>query len=367
MCGQDGCTELATSWCINCKDLDPMCNACSIRMHTSARSQTHITQTTEIIGNGTGWSATLIPPWGNTIKLPCEAANHQVHEASITFIQQNGQRKIQVVKCRCRSWSWALIKMGYWPSSPKQPQSAFDIDLMKTYQELNLVCGVNTYNFSHLLKRISITKYLYRQNEVYRPLMDAYRPFSALYNKCTAGITTLSDAIKIRCPACYYNIGKVHSATLDACFGTVGKVHQNRYPTLPFNSNDYMLPDLSKDEVFRYTDSDDLSEKKSPCQRRSTRGPLQKANYYDGLNETGICGSVCKHGVPIYFINIRFGGEKKIFPSVILDKIMDERPDFQLLAKYDSMCLFETWRRVTTILSILERLIRLTLTIRIVT
>jgi len=306
-----------------------------------------------MIGNSTAWIATSTPPWGNVMTLQCKEAGHQSHEASITLIQQYGQRNIRIIKCRCKSWSSALISIGYWPSSPKQPQSAFDIKLMKTYSDFNLMCGTNTYNFSQLLKRISMTKYLSTQKEVYRPLIDSYRPFSAIYNRCLAGTTSLSDPIKVRCPACYYNLGKVHSATFDACFGTVGKMHQNRYPTSPFNANEYMMQDLSKEEVFQHSNEDDLSEKKSGCHRRSTRGPLQKANYYDGLNETGICGSVCKHGVPLYFINIRFGGEKKIFPSVILDKIMEERPNFQLLAKYDSMCVFETWRRVRAVSSIL--------------
>jgi len=111
-----------------------------------------------------------------------------------------------------------------------------------------------------------------------------------------------------------------------------------------------MLQDLTEREVFANTNAErpEDSEKCFKCQRRSTRGPLQKAGYYDGLNETGLCGSVCKHAVPLFFINIRFGGEKMIFPSVILDKIIGGKPGWSLLAKYDSMRMFETWRTVTT-------------------
>lgn len=107
-----------------------------------------------------------------------------------------------------------------------------------------------------------------------------------------------------------------------------------------------MLPDLSKEYVFQNS-SQQEDQNAIGCQRRSTRGPLQKSGYYDGLDETGLCGSVCKHGVPLYFLNIRFGGEKMIFHSTVLDAVIDEKPDAKLQLRFDSMCIFRTWRMVT--------------------
>lgn len=220
---------------------------------------------------------------------------------------------------------------------------------MQSYRELNLVCGANAYTFSQLLRRSSSTKYIFKDREVYRPFCDSYRPFTTALEHCLQCMPSKSGSLKARCPACFHNLGKVHTITLDACFGAVGKLHQNQNPTQPFNGNEYMLPDLTKEYVFQHTSAEEIAapDIKEGCQRRSTRGVLQKAGYYDGLNETGLCGSVCKHDVPVYFLNVRFGGEKMIFPSTILDKVIEEKRDFKLLAKYDSMCVFDVWRRVT--------------------
>lgn len=231
-----------------------------------------------------------------------------------------------------------------------QIESAFQIDLLEEFKELNLLCRVNAYNFCQWLRRKSKTKHIIKECETYRPLIDCYRPFNSLINRCNESSINVNDSIKIRCAACFHNKGKVHSATLDACFGAVGKAHQNRYPTTPFTGNEYMLSDLSKETVAKYATEEEpaiTSDQKQGCELRSTRGPLQKVGYYDGLNETGLCGSVCMHGVPLFFINIRFGGEKMIFPSTIMDKIVSEKPDWNLLIKYDSMCTFESWRIVT--------------------
>lgn len=96
---------------------------------------------------------------------------------------------------------------------------------------------------------------------------------------------------------------------------------------------------------FSHDDQEDVSKVEIDCgERRSTRGKLVNTGYYDGLNETGLCGAVCKHGLPLFLLNIRFGGEKMIFASTILDKLLENGTYERYLLKYDSICTFEKWR-----------------------
>jgi len=219
---------------------------------------------------------------------------------------------------------------------------------MKEFRNANIFCGANAYSYANYLQQESLTKYQAKPIEVYRPLQDAYRPFTVLYNHCRAGSVSLSQDLTVRCPSCYYNLEERRTASLDACFGAVGKRQQNHYPTESFFSTDYLLPDLPKETVIASEPIEDTERIQSVCgERRSTRGRLTKAGYYDGLNETGLCGSICKHGVPLYFINIRFGGEKMIFPATILEKLLlHDGPVNELLLKYDSICTFELWLEV---------------------
>lgn len=123
VCSSPNCNSPATSRCLNCRDLGPMCEACSVRIHTSVLSKTHITQSVSQINGTDIWTANAVPPWGSTIVLECNDIRHHTHETTITFIQEQGQRDIVVNKCRCSSWPQALIRLGYWPTSPKQPRT----------------------------------------------------------------------------------------------------------------------------------------------------------------------------------------------------------------------------------------------------
>jgi len=151
----------------------------------------------------------------------------------------------------------------------------------------------------------------------------------------------------VECPCCQHNLRGNKTAAFDACFGAVGKKHQNQHPTKLFVNNDYLLPDLPREIVVISEEEEDVSKVEIDCgERRSTRGKLVNTGYYDGLNETGLCGAVCKHGLPLFLLNIRFGGEKMIFASTILDKLLENGTYERYLLKYDSICTFEKWREV---------------------
>jgi hypothetical protein len=82
-----GCTLAATSQCIQCKDKGPACRDCSISRHITARSQTQMTEELTWVGNVLVWTATSIPPWGNSIKLICTEGVPQ-HQRKLNLIQQ---------------------------------------------------------------------------------------------------------------------------------------------------------------------------------------------------------------------------------------------------------------------------------------
>lgn len=117
------CTNDAMSWCYQCSDIGPLCNECSIIIHQSIRSQTHITRSLRNVQGTMIWESTNVPPWGDTIRVPCRHGASLVRQRKIKLIQSHGQRQIILKTCDCCSWNQSLLEVGYWGTSPKQPSN----------------------------------------------------------------------------------------------------------------------------------------------------------------------------------------------------------------------------------------------------
>ena len=59
------------------------------------------------------------------------------------FLSTGQQHAIKIKCCEHESEAVTLVRNGFWPSTPKQPQVAFDLELMTLLQYLFLECRVS--------------------------------------------------------------------------------------------------------------------------------------------------------------------------------------------------------------------------------
>jgi len=71
---------------------------------------------------------------------------------SILQFLLSGQHSIKVTFCEHEPEAATLVRNGFWPSSPKQPQVAFDQGLMMLLHYLFLECRVSLKNIYQALQ-----------------------------------------------------------------------------------------------------------------------------------------------------------------------------------------------------------------------
>jgi hypothetical protein len=117
-----------------------MCHDCSLRLHTTAASKLHLARELIQVGETRIWRTARNPPWGDTIHIHC-SREPPTQARVIQFIQHSGQKRVKVIKCRCCSWGSTLMKLGYWPSSPKNPRK--DECLSANHHALTWTCRIS--------------------------------------------------------------------------------------------------------------------------------------------------------------------------------------------------------------------------------
>lgn len=72
--------------------------------------------------------------------------------------------------------------------------------------------------------------------------------------------------------------------------------------------------------------------------------PARTAGRTKAFDTSGIVGTVCRHGVPMSFLNIKTGGEKLIYAVVLLAKTLDISE--RVVWFYDIACVFKKYLKV---------------------
>jgi hypothetical protein len=359
-CSSHGCPEIACYRCVSCNKRHGLCKTHTITNHNSDRLRIHIVQqrTWDVLLNAFKWKTLLSPPWGCAINFPCNVCEaHQFRRKIITFVDNAGQQKRELEFCECITIYDTISALGFFPATPQRPVTAFSIPLMNNYRDMNLICKVNQHQYAEYIRSMSFTASVLSEVEVYRAMQGCYRVFSFLIGQITKG-RTIDDTTRVDCPCCMSNKEKLATVTFDACFGCTGKESNARNTVQPIHGNDYILPDLSEDQVMtdvklklspdqllRKGIHPDLIEKEA-CELRATEYTgAPNSKYFQGLRFTGLMGSVCKHEFPLFFLNIMYGKEKMVFASRVWEHMRDLDPTRKWNAKYDIMCVFQKYLR----------------------
>jgi hypothetical protein len=329
--------------CITCKDasngdLNTICN-----LHTSNRQRTHIIQVCKrhYVGETSYsvWESLEHPPWGEKLDFSCN--HHQAPSSlssyDITFIKSNGQQSRRILTCKCCHLTECLLSIGYFNCTPTTPQVAIDMEVLKEYHQLNTICHVSNHRYSEYLERNNTTKHIMNCTESYRSIQKCYRAWSLLYQQSMGMAVSFDQTARIDCPVC--KTSGTATVTLDACFGATSLLKNSKLDVEPYQDHDYLLKDLTREQI--QGEATDEIVDPSACVNMASKPSNVKMDsaYYKGLHYTGLMGSVCKHGFPLYFVNISHGKEKQVFGAKILSHLQRiDNFSGSWNAKYDIMC-----------------------------
>ncbi|TCD59923.1 hypothetical protein EIP91_011184 [Steccherinum ochraceum] len=128
----------------------------------------------------------------------------------------SGFHEVDVTFCCCNDdndgvvYSWAqLLRVGWFPASTDRPSTAFSIQMLDFYLELNAQAKTNVYDFHKTLARVTDNSGQQKWN-LYRQLGDAVRIYRHLMMLKRAGRghdpdginATKEGSLAIDCPAC---------------------------------------------------------------------------------------------------------------------------------------------------------------------
>jgi len=124
---------------------------------------------------------------------------------------------------------------------------------------------------------------------------------------------------------------------VDACFGVTSLLKNSTLDVEPYQSHDYLLKDLPIEVIAGENQEEEYDT--NDCQPLAANASNMRidSSYFRGLHYTGLMGSVCKHGMPLWFLNISHGKEKQIFGVKVLEHALTQWKG-PWNVKYDIMC-----------------------------
>lgn len=338
----DTTQETETNYrCITCGDSNNQTLDEISEQHTSNRRKTHVIQ--ELVQERVldvqyeVWRTLRSPPWGDSVDFSCKihASSDTQKPYNLTLVRLNGHQDRRLITCKCTDLLTSLLSCGFFPASPSQPKFAIDMELLEEFHLLNVTCHVSNYSYAAYLNRKSTNE---DSIDLYRLIQGCYRPWSLLYQQSQRMAKDFSEPARIDCPVCTRSGNP--TITLDACFGATSLLKNSLLDAQPQQSHDYLLKDLTK-EVIAGADEEDIDLiNTSPCEHMASNPTNERteSSYFQGLHYTGLMGSICKHGMPLWFLNISHGKEKAVFGAKIIQHVQSLPGKNKWNIKYDIMC-----------------------------
>jgi len=336
-------TELTMYRCISCANAIPGNREALISKHTEIRQQAHIIQelkTKEVTGQFyLLWETLEVPPWGDRINVCCRACEEfaELRSYNVNLTQFLGHQSKTLTICKCFDLPTALLEIGYFPCSPITPRIAIAMEVLEEFHLLNVICHVSNYQYAVYLQRKHTN---IDSIDLYRCIQRCYRPFSLLYQQTMIMAKSAYESARIDCEICIRC--DQPTITMDACFGATSLLKTSKLDIEPHQQHDYLLKDLDKSEIVSKTEDVEREEEVDPnaCQTLASKitNARTESEYFQGLHYTGITGSICKHGIPLWFLNISHGKEKTVFGAKLLQHIATLGQAGTWNVKYDIMC-----------------------------
>ncbi|GES96263.1 hypothetical protein GLOIN_2v1886648 [Rhizophagus clarus] len=301
-----------------------------------------------------------------TVKLPQLCMKNCEHEIKeILVINLKGAFKVEFPVCEGKIDT--LIRHKLFPSTPVNPQVAFPFVILDIYQELLLEAHVPYLSFCQVLESL-----FYNQNitkNIYYLFKSAFHQYLGLKTMIENTIIKLFDnKSRLNCPACPLldttlkllqpeeKNSKVIIA-LDANFQlkrmkSAGSDIGERLIDELFILNQNKYDDWAQSSINIRSSSNNINNilgknyQTSVCNNHFKAADQTRANIKSNyLNDTGIFGSTCRHGIPLKFINLKEIGERFSLAKFLLLDLQNlfNEDSSTFIVLYDIACRLHSY------------------------
>lgn len=133
-----------------------------------------------------------------------------------TVVHVNGVQNCLVSYCGCSATTTdddecsyrpvQLLKSGLYPASFKRTQTAFTIQVLKTFHHLTLQAKLTAFDYYKVIRRLTNNAFFQDCQDRYREFMAAHRQYAFLralrWNNQRADQPLSSGSLAVLCPAC---------------------------------------------------------------------------------------------------------------------------------------------------------------------
>ncbi|PKY60134.1 hypothetical protein RhiirA4_517405 [Rhizophagus irregularis] len=274
------------------------------------------------------------------VKLPqicSENCEHQVFR--ILVVHLKGQITVDIPGCE--GVVDTLIRHRLFPSKPINPHVAFTFELLDLYAELLLQAHVPYLSFCRVLG----TSQKIDKN-IYYLFTSAAHHYLAIKNQIKNTVVSMLETnCDFNCPACPQPTEK----NAKVIIALDGNFQLRRLKCAGNDFDDRLIKEqfiMKQEEYDEWLIAHDSLPRKSQetaCEnyfKAADQAQCKKKSKH--LDDTGLFGSTCRHGIPLRFINLKGIGERFSLAECLLYKlqnIFNERSQ-SFVILYDIACSF---------------------------
>ncbi|XP_066271123.1 uncharacterized protein [Branchiostoma lanceolatum] len=257
---------------------------------------------------------------------------------SLRVFDQTGRLQyVDVVMCTCESELSTLLQLGLWGATPTKPQTAFSVELLEWLCSFSMVSHVSVEAFCQAVRwknRLTLDE----KKTLHRALTGES---IAEYQHYRDRLTSMQDLSPLldddtNCTACSEADGE-QIVAIDGNFGLVRKTSSGVSAAPPLHGTTMFLQDSEvKDFLGKYNDAEKPPE---DCSNFKAGDCLRSKAQQKKLDVTGVFGAVCRHDIPLKFMNM-FHGERFGYPVYLIKHLLDEAAakNVRLKVIYDISC-----------------------------
>ncbi|CAI8020679.1 hypothetical protein GBAR_LOCUS12350 [Geodia barretti] len=323
------CEERATVRCLQCGPCSYFCPRCAVLQHKSSFFH-HCPEV---------WNGVCFIPFD----VPGLCFNQHLHlcdkqkPRSVTLFHIEGMpQTVSVTFCECEPDALTLMRLRYWPGTPKRPAVAFSFALMDWLELLLLECQVAVKDFATVLE-LRITASLRQMPcTIYPVLIDAFEEYR-YYKGQIRSLKGVCENVSAACPACPKTEGTV-TISIDGNFGLCRKKAAGSSSHGPLSGTKMFLDQsMVTNYITHYSCPTTVYRGTQQCSDFLAGNALRSNSRYSRLDETGVMGAACRHEYPICFLSLQHG-ERISYSVLLLEKLREKFRNHHIQFMYDIAC-----------------------------
>jgi hypothetical protein len=290
--------------------------------------------------------------------VPCDCPTETI---DARFISLEAYEVRAITLCKCGRRSSMFVEEGFFPSTPIKPRTFFSFKLLRILHEQAIRGGISKYAWAAGLRAVHEIYMAKTLPDFYELLLDAYHHFVAVENAVQAHT---SEYLQVRqkattgeenpwaeedlancCPACF-------DFSHYAGDRSVGITIDGNFQHLRFNDRGHSGVNHKKLEprkfvsygVRDFSTVDSVAVDDAGCENKFHAtggwGKTLNTSSKKHLDEAGLMGTTCFHGIPLRYLNIHGTGERQAHGAALLKHILDYDTDMNIRLCYDVSCVF---------------------------